>query len=66
MMRWTFSTFWISTLPEREFITAGALDGNEGLEKVDSFRPDLIILDLMLPGVDGWEVCRRLKEQKAG
>jgi two-component system phosphate regulon response regulator PhoB len=35
--------------------------GERALELVDSKRPDLVVLDLMLPGVDGLEVCKRLK-----
>ncbi len=35
--------------------------GEEGLEKVKSDNPDLIILDLMLPGINGFEVCTKLK-----
>lgn len=50
-------------LTRKGFLTAGALDGSEGLAKAETFRPDLVILDLMLPGLDGWEICRRLKEQ---
>ena len=50
-------------LTRKGFITAGALDGSEGLKKAEDFNPDLLILDLMLPGIDGWEVCRRLKEK---
>ena len=38
--------------------------GEEGLEMARQIKPDLIILDLMLPGLDGLEVCRRLKEDK--
>ena len=37
------------------------LSGKEGLNKVKEARPDLIILDLMMPLMDGFEVCRRLK-----
>ena len=40
-----------------------AADGKEGLEMARRLRPDLAILDLMLPGVDGLEVCRRLREE---
>jgi DNA-binding response OmpR family regulator len=38
-----------------------AATGAEALEKVSQSRPDLIVLDLMMPGVDGFEVCRRLR-----
>ena len=38
-----------------------AYDGAEALEKVQDFRPDLVILDVMLPKMDGFEVLRRLK-----
>lgn len=38
-----------------------ALDGREGLDKARAEGPDLIILDLMLPGLDGYQVCRALK-----
>ena len=38
-----------------------AFDGIEALQKVDQFKPDLILLDIMMPGLDGFEVCRRIK-----
>ncbi len=38
--------------------------GEKAMEKVVSFQPDLILLDLMLPGIDGFEVTRRLKREK--
>ena len=40
-----------------------ALDGHSGLAKAESNRYDLIILDLMLPGIDGLEICRRLRSK---
>jgi two-component system response regulator ResD len=43
--------------------TRVAYDGVEALELVAKQRPDLVVLDLMLPGVDGLEVMRRLREQ---
>jgi len=47
---------------EREgFEVVTASDGAEGLARARERRPDLIILDVMLPGMDGWEVCRRLR-----
>jgi DNA-binding response OmpR family regulator len=42
-----------------EVITAS--DGREGLDKARAKKPDLIILDLMLPKIDGYKVCRMLK-----
>jgi signal transduction histidine kinase len=41
--------------------TDTAYDGLEALKKVESYNPDLILLDIMMPKVDGYEVCRRLK-----
>jgi len=38
-----------------------ALDGETGLELAESNHPDLVVLDLMLPGIDGLEVCQRLR-----
>jgi CheY-like chemotaxis protein len=42
-----------------------ATRGEEALEKAREHLPDIILLDVMMPGVDGWEVCRRLKEDQA-
>jgi DNA-binding response OmpR family regulator len=39
-----------------------ASDGEQGISMAERYRPDLVILDLMLPKVDGWEVCRRLQQ----
>lgn len=39
-----------------------ASDGEQGLALAARYHPDLVILDLMLPKVDGWEVCRRLRQ----
>ena len=41
-------------------------DGKSALESVDAGEPDLLILDLMLPGIDGIEVARRLREAGGG
>ena len=38
-----------------------AYDGEEALEKVKTEKPDLIILDVMIPKIDGFDVCRKLK-----
>jgi CheY-like chemotaxis protein len=42
-----------------------AADGETGLEMASSERPDLILLDVMMPGLDGWEVARRLAADPA-
>lgn len=41
-----------------------ACDGQEALKKVNQCPPDIILLDVMMPGIDGYEVCRQLKEEK--
>ncbi len=42
-----------------------ATDGPTGLHLAESHRPDLVVLDIMMPGVDGWEVCRRLRAESS-
>ena len=42
-----------------------ATDGEETLRKVGAFRPDLILLDIMMPKISGFEVCKRLKADPA-
>jgi two-component system cell cycle response regulator DivK len=44
---------------------ATAADGYEALAKAVALRPDAVLMDLSLPGVDGWEVTRRLKRDEA-
>nr|WP_321292487.1 response regulator transcription factor [uncultured Trichococcus sp.] len=42
-----------------------ALDGEEALRKAETIRPDLIVLDLMLPDISGFEVCRRIRRSSS-
>jgi DNA-binding response OmpR family regulator len=42
----------------------GALGGGEALQIVNEEKPDLVLLDLMMPDVDGWEVLRRLRAEE--
>jgi two-component system response regulator VicR len=47
------------------FDVVEAYNGEEALEKVSLENPDLIILDVMMPKMDGWEVARRLRSSRA-
>lgn len=44
-----------------DYDTQLAVDGDDALKKVQSFKPDLILLDVMMPKISGFEVCKRLK-----
>jgi CheY-like chemotaxis protein len=49
----------------RGYRVAGATDGSQGVELALLEAPDLILMDVSLPGMDGWEVTRRLKSEAA-
>ncbi len=53
-------------LLEDEYEIAAANSGEEGLETLEDFAPDLVLLDIMMPGIDGYETCRRIKATPAG
>lgn len=48
-------------LDKENFVILFALDGKSGLQRAESGQPDLILLDIMMPGIDGFETCRQLK-----
>lgn len=48
-------------LEARGYQVATAMDGQEALSKLEEVRPQLILLDVMMPGMDGWEVARVVK-----
>jgi DNA-binding response OmpR family regulator len=54
-----------STLSQAGFQVAVANDGQVGLDQIARFSPDLVVLDLMLPKVDGLEVLRRIRADQA-
>jgi DNA-binding response OmpR family regulator len=45
----------------QRYETVGAFSGTQGLEAIKKHRPDLIVLDLMMPDIEGFEVCQRLR-----
>ena len=49
-------------LESRGFTVAEARDGRTALARLEEVRPHLVLLDVMMPGMDGWEVCRVIKQ----
>ena len=45
------------------FEISEAVDGEEGIKKIKEEKPDLVLLDLILPGIDGFEVLSRMREE---
>jgi CheY-like chemotaxis protein len=52
-------------LLEEEYEVLTAVDGQEGVERAQRERPDLILMDLSLPRLNGWEATRRIKQDPA-
>ena len=53
-----FSCLHFSILP----VSYTHLDGESALDNLSTFKPNLILLDLMLPGIDGYQVCREIRK----
>jgi CheY-like chemotaxis protein len=53
---------YVQFLSFHGYRVAEAVDGHDALEKASALLPDLIVMDLSLPGLDGWEATRRLKK----
>ena len=49
-------------LSEHGYDTVSACDGSEGLKKIEEAKPDLIVLDVMMPKKDGYTVCEEIKK----
>jgi CheY-like chemotaxis protein len=47
------------------YVPTEAADGTEGLAQAERMHPEVILLDVRMPGLDGYEVCRRLKQNPA-
>jgi len=58
----TFSHLIGEGLEDKGFQVLFARDGVEGLRMLQKHRPDLVLLDVMMPRMDGWETCRRMRE----
>jgi CheY-like chemotaxis protein len=52
-------------LADIDCVIATAVDGHDTLEKVASFNPDILLLDIMMPKLSGFEVCQQLKANPA-
>ena len=48
-------------LESRGYVVAEAPDGKTALARMEQVRPALVLLDVMMPGMDGWQVCRTIK-----
>jgi len=54
---------YTTKLKESGFDVAVAADGEQAIIKVKELKPDLVILDIVLPEVDGWEILRKIKSE---
>ncbi|XOB42058.1 MAG: response regulator [Candidatus Nealsonbacteria bacterium] len=52
----------VRKLKKENFNITEAIDGEEGIKKIKEEKPDLVLLDLILPGIDGFEVLSKMKE----
>ena len=53
----------VRALQRMDYEVQHVTDGERGLQDTLMQQPDLVILDIMLPGIDGWEVCKRIREK---
>jgi len=52
----------VRKLREEDLNISEAIDGEDGIKKIKEEKPDLVLLDLILPGIDGFEVLSKMKE----
>ncbi len=60
----TTNLSYLTELLEKEYILKISESGEEGLSIAENFKPDLILLDVMMPGMDGYSVCQALRSHK--
>jgi len=53
-----------SVLEKDGYQVIEAKSGEECLRKVENAQPDLILMDIMMPGINGWEACKKIKESE--
>jgi two-component system KDP operon response regulator KdpE len=58
----TFRYLLSQQLEGQGYEVLGARDGEQGVQIARERHPDLVLLDVLMPGIDGWEVCRRIRE----
>ena len=57
----TLTSVLTDALPSRGFVVSAANSGTEGVEQARLIKPDVIVLDLMMPGISGWQVCELIR-----
>src|SRR6516225_8116984 len=55
----------VEYLEYESYVVSTAANGFEGLAKIEAERPDIVLLDVLMPGLDGFETCRRIKADPA-
>lgn len=60
----TLSKLYHAKLSKSGYTVEVALDGEEGLQKVDEFNPEIILLDIIIPKIDGFAVLEKLRSQE--
>src|SRR6516225_2825405 len=55
----------VEWLEQESYVVSTAADGFEALAKIEAERPDIVLLDVMMPGLDGFETCQRIKADPA-
>ena len=49
-------------LEKEGYSTIISNEGNEAMVKFNSLNPDIVLLDIMLPGMDGWQICKEIRK----